>query len=181
MPAPENEIPQMDINKRILQFIETEGLKLSELADILDVPRSRLSHIKSGRNKPNIEFITKMLLKFPNLNPEWLLLGTGRMYKVPPHNIEIKKEEDNIQNTQNNISASPHGQNQQTPLFSQSTQSQTSQQDSLEDHTEPTSTDNINTQPNKTEVHLHSSQQPEPERILILFPDHTFVTYKERK
>ena len=180
MPAPEKEIPQMDINKRILQFIETEGLKLSELADILDVPRSRLSHIKSGRNKPNIEFITKMLLKFPNLNPEWLLLGTGRMYKVPPHNIEaIKKEEDKIQN--NTPTYDPPKDTQQPDLFSAAPQNRTTNQENKQNDTETASHENTNNQTDNTEIHIHSSHHPEPERILILFPDHTFVTYKERK
>ncbi len=90
------DISSKDVNKRIILFMETQGFKLSEFADYLGIPRSRMTHIKNGRNKPNLEFIVKLLNKFPNLNPEWLLLGKGSMFKVPPHQAdkESKKDKD---------------------------------------------------------------------------------------
>ena len=80
------------INQRIMQFLNAEGFRLGEFADKLGIPRSRMTHIKNNRNKPNIDFIIKMLYTFKNLNPEWLLLGEGSMYKVPPHKIIVESE-----------------------------------------------------------------------------------------
>lgn len=112
------------INDRIMMFVEAEGFKLSEFADKLGIPRSRMTHIKNKRNKPNIDFIVKLLETFPNLNPEWLLLGVGSMYKKPVH----KSEPVGIQaNTQPPLfqQANPNSQTT-TPQTASSTNNQTS-------------------------------------------------------
>lgn len=66
---------------RLQRFLDLEQLTPARLADILDVQRSGLSHILSGRNKPGFDFINKLLIKFPSLNSEWLITGKGRVYK----------------------------------------------------------------------------------------------------
>jgi hypothetical protein len=45
------------------------------------VQRSSISHLISGRNKPSLEFIQKILSRFPEVNTEWLLNGFGEMLK----------------------------------------------------------------------------------------------------
>ena len=69
------------MNNRLQQFLELENITPARLADTLGVQRSGLSHILSGRNKPGYEFITKLLLKFPRIISEWLLVGKGKPYK----------------------------------------------------------------------------------------------------
>ena len=69
------------MNNRLQQFLELENITPARLADTLGVQRSGLSHILSGRNKPGYEFITKLLIKFPHINSDWLLLGKGKPYK----------------------------------------------------------------------------------------------------
>ncbi len=69
------------MNRRLQQFLDLEQLSPARLADILGIQRSGISHILSGRNKPSYDFITRFLAKFPNINPEWLLLGKGKPYK----------------------------------------------------------------------------------------------------
>lgn len=66
---------------RILQFLASKSLSPTHFADLLKVQRSGVSHILAGRNKPSYDFIAKMLLTFPSINAEWLLLGRGEMYK----------------------------------------------------------------------------------------------------
>ena len=66
------------MNRRLQQFLELEQLKPAQFADIMGIQRSNVSHILSGRNKPGFEFIQKFLLKFPTVNPDWLLLGKGK-------------------------------------------------------------------------------------------------------
>jgi transcriptional regulator with XRE-family HTH domain len=66
---------------RILKFLSLENLSPTRFADLLGVQRSGVSHILAERNKPSFDFIEKMLLAFPNLNAEWLLLGKGEVYK----------------------------------------------------------------------------------------------------
>jgi transcriptional regulator with XRE-family HTH domain len=64
---------------RIKQYIEQKGISAGELAVMLDVQRSNISHILNGRNKPGASFIEKLLLTFPDLNARWLLTGAGHM------------------------------------------------------------------------------------------------------
>jgi len=68
------------IKDRIFKLLNEEKLSSSKFADILDVQRSSISHIISGRNKPSLDFIQKVLRNFPSVNPDWLILGKGEMY-----------------------------------------------------------------------------------------------------
>ena len=67
------------MKERIKEFIDSKGIQPSELAIMLEVQRSNISHILNGRNKPGALLIEKMLLVFPELNARWLLTGKGNM------------------------------------------------------------------------------------------------------
>lgn len=69
------------MNNRIIELIKAENLTAIKFAERLDVQPSNISHIISGRNKPGYDFIVKVLERFPTINPDWLLLGKGSMYK----------------------------------------------------------------------------------------------------
>lgn len=69
------------MKERLEKFIKSEGLTPSRFAEIMAVQPSSISHIIGGRNKPSYDFIEKILLRFPKLNPDWLLLGKGTMYR----------------------------------------------------------------------------------------------------
>ena len=62
---------------RLKKWMESEGLKSSELADNIGVNRATISHILSGRNKPSIDFLQKLLNTYPDLNSNWLITGIG--------------------------------------------------------------------------------------------------------
>jgi plasmid maintenance system antidote protein VapI len=79
--------------------MKKEGLTNSKFASILGIQRSNITHIVDGRNKPSFNFIEKFMAKFPHVNIEWLLTGTGEMYKqsevtVKQNEATVKKNED---------------------------------------------------------------------------------------
>lgn len=82
------------MNKRIQQFLEIENLSPSKLADMLGLQRSGISHILAGRNKPSYDFILKFLRTFQNINPDWLLMGKGKIYRNG-ENDQNNQNEDN--------------------------------------------------------------------------------------
>ncbi len=47
----------------------------------IEVQRSSISHILSGRNKPSLEFVLKVLKVFPKIDLFWLLNGVGNFPK----------------------------------------------------------------------------------------------------
>jgi transcriptional regulator with XRE-family HTH domain len=69
------------MNDRLSQFLSTEQLTPTRFADEIDVQRSGISHILSGRNKPGYDFLEKFIKRFPAVNIEWLITGRGKMYK----------------------------------------------------------------------------------------------------
>jgi len=81
------------INDRISLVIDYLGISASQLATKLGVQRSGISHILSGRNRPGIDFIIKLLHSFPQINSDWLLTGKGEMIKSSsPDKILITQE-----------------------------------------------------------------------------------------
>ncbi|RAU83319.1 helix-turn-helix domain-containing protein [Pontibacter arcticus] len=67
--------------ERIRELITYKNLSASQFADGIEIPRAVLSHIMSGRNKPSLEVITKILQEHDDISLEWLLLGKGQMLK----------------------------------------------------------------------------------------------------
>lgn len=69
------------MKERILSFLQVENKTSSQFAEEIGVQPSSISHIISGRNNPSLDFILKMLGKYSNINPDWLLFGNGEMYR----------------------------------------------------------------------------------------------------
>ncbi len=65
--------------ERILSFIKSKNLTPSQFADEIGVQRSSISHLISGRNKPSLEFIQRIVARYPEMNLQWILNGTGSM------------------------------------------------------------------------------------------------------
>ncbi|SHG34880.1 DNA-binding transcriptional regulator, XRE-family HTH domain [Chryseobacterium oranimense] len=88
----------MTLNERISKVIEYSNLSPSEFADEIDVQRSSISHITSGRNKPSLEFIIKIKSKFPEILWDWLVTGEGEMLKSElsstPSAVESKEQDE---------------------------------------------------------------------------------------
>lgn len=66
-----------DFIKRLEIILEYYGLNASSFADKIGVQRSSLSHLLSGRNKPSLDFILKILDVFPEIDLYWVLNGKG--------------------------------------------------------------------------------------------------------
>ena len=66
-----------DFIKRLQKVMDYYGESASSFAEKAGVQRSSISHILSGRNKPSLEFILKILSSFPEVELYWLLNGKG--------------------------------------------------------------------------------------------------------
>lgn len=81
---------------RIQLILKSKNLSSSQFADEIQVQRSSISHILSGRNKPSLDFVSKILSSYPELNSDWLLFGKGQMIKqekaVQKYTEEIKPD-----------------------------------------------------------------------------------------
>lgn len=70
-----------DFIKRLEIILDYYSLNASSFADKIGVQRSSLSHLLSGRNKPSLDFILKILDVFPDVDLYWILNGKGTFPK----------------------------------------------------------------------------------------------------
>ena len=70
-----------DFIKRLEMILDCYNLSASAFADKISVQRSSLSHLLSGRNKPSLDFIIKVIEVFPEVDLYWILNGTGTFPK----------------------------------------------------------------------------------------------------
>ena len=70
-----------DFIKRLELLLDYYSLNASSFADKIGVQRSSLSHLLSGRNKPSLDFILKILDVFPEVDLYWILIGKGNFPK----------------------------------------------------------------------------------------------------
>lgn len=70
-----------EFTKRLSNFIAELGISAGQFADKIGVPRSSISHLISGRNKPSLDFVLKVVDSYPNLTLNWLLYGNDENHK----------------------------------------------------------------------------------------------------
>ena len=68
------------MKERIAEFLRRENKSSALFAEEIGVQPSGISHILSGRNRPSLDFVLKMLETYPYINVNWLLFGKGNMY-----------------------------------------------------------------------------------------------------
>jgi len=62
---------------RLEKILSFYNLSASSFADKIGVQRSSISHLLTGRNKPSLEFVMKVVNTYPEVNLYWLLNGKG--------------------------------------------------------------------------------------------------------
>jgi len=78
-----------EFSKRLQKIIDYYSESASSFAETIGVQRSSISHILSGRNKPSLEFVLKILSSYPEVELYWLLNGKG---EFPLVTTELKKQ-----------------------------------------------------------------------------------------
>ena len=84
---------QQEFIARIQKIMNYYSLTASALADQLGVLRSSISHLLSERNKPSLDFVLKIINKYPEIDLYWLLYGKGTFPKE-----EVKNPKESIPN-----------------------------------------------------------------------------------
>ena len=66
-----------DFAKRLQKILDYYSVSATAFSEELDVNRSTISHLLSGRNKPSLEFVMKVLQRYPEVDLYWFLNGKG--------------------------------------------------------------------------------------------------------
>jgi transcriptional regulator with XRE-family HTH domain len=70
------------MKERINKIMEMKGMNSTQFAAATGIKTATLSHIFSGRTYPSTEVITKILEKFSEICPDWILFGKGEMLRA---------------------------------------------------------------------------------------------------
>ena len=81
-----------DFVKRLEIILDYYSLNASSFADKIGVQRSSMSHLLSGRNKPSLDFVMKIMEVFPDVDLYWILNGTGSFPKNEDQSLNSKDE-----------------------------------------------------------------------------------------
>lgn len=65
---------------RINLILRAKNITARQFAEEIGIQPSGMSHILSGRNNPSLEFVTKVIRRYPEIDANWLLLGKGEMF-----------------------------------------------------------------------------------------------------
>ena len=97
----------MDLVTRIRKVIDESELSSAAFADKIGVQRSSISHILSGRNKPSLDFILKVLDAFPTVHSDWLLLGISKSNPITNLEIDLFSEREQEIESKPSVKAQP--------------------------------------------------------------------------
>jgi transcriptional regulator with XRE-family HTH domain len=103
-----------DLNQKIIQLVEALNIPYSQFADEISVSRPILSHIITGRNKPSLEVIQKIITRFPELGYKWYLdnedlpINMLTNIVIERRTPEVSKEEKQIENDKGKSQTTPN-------------------------------------------------------------------------
>lgn len=80
----------MSINQRFSILMKELNFYPSSLAKEIGVSQSSIKQVVDGENLPSAKVLVPLLEKFPLINMNWLLLGTGEMFLTENGNTEEK-------------------------------------------------------------------------------------------
>lgn len=71
----------MSDTERILEIIKVKDLNNIQFCSATGISPASLSHITSNRSKPTLSILRNVIAGFPDINPEWVMMGTGPMFR----------------------------------------------------------------------------------------------------
>ena len=74
---------------RIKQLMDAQHMNQQAFANYIGVNGASLSSIFTGRTSPTLNIVNAIKNRFPNVNTDWLLYGTGGMFNLP-QNVSAK-------------------------------------------------------------------------------------------
>lgn len=87
---------EKSVNQRIRRIIENKSLSVNAFANAISVAQGTLASMLNRGSEPSTKTINAVLSAFPDINPDWLLTGSGEMYlsdALQPHAEKLSKND----------------------------------------------------------------------------------------
>ena len=72
---------------RINLILRAKNITARQFAEEIGIQPSGMSHILGGRNNPSLDFVSKVLRRYPEIDANWLIMGKGEMYSSPQSSV----------------------------------------------------------------------------------------------
>ncbi|MCL2027920.1 MAG: helix-turn-helix domain-containing protein [Bacteroidales bacterium] len=164
---------------RIELILKTQNLTPTQFADAIGIQRSSMSHILARRNNPSLDFVTKVLNRFPEINAEWLISGKNQMLNIatshptpsPTHTPEINTQIPEFEWNNEIVENDEETLHKETQRENVETQHNKMQRENVEtpDYASPQKIPSTNQR--------DLNQNSDIERIIVFFTDGTFRSY----
>ena len=79
-----------DVNQRIVKLMEVQQVTARRFASEIGIQASTVSNIVNERNSPSLEVLQRILSTYPSVSPDWLILGSGSMYREINDSQQLK-------------------------------------------------------------------------------------------
>ncbi len=161
------------MEERLAFIMKAKNLSMTRFADEIEVQRSSMSHVMNGRNKASLDFIRRILKRFPDINPDWLLFGKGSMSRqdvqmeLDTGNESAEKLED-LKNESEEKSRKITALENELRLLKEAQRNQVKQV-----------ADNKSVQ--EEDAAIYGAQRRDIEYIVTFYSDKTFREYKPEK
>lgn len=186
--------------ERISLVLKTKNITPAQLADELGVQRSGISHILNGRNKPSLDFVQKLVKRYPDINLNWMMFGEGAMMNPYPYKSVVEERDRKILNAQptivglfpedsmedETVSENKHpAQDFEQELMDEKSFEEIKENDEYEipERTDTPKESKAAHEPVSHTIHTSSNERPvvknnrEISRIIIFYKDKSFVEY----
>lgn len=150
-----------DFTHRLQLLLDHYHLTASAFADSINVQRSGISHILSGRNKPSLDFVMRVTDVYKDVSLSWLLYGKGKFPNVVDKNsVPTEKIEEEALKVPNSVKQSAG-----TNLFSEAIDNVQSDLDL----------------PEPINKAKQAVKTPHITNIVVFYDDGTFSSYNPRR
>ncbi len=93
------------MEERFSMLLKAKNITAAKLADEIKAQPSSVSHILSGRNKPGLELIQKILNTYKDISPDWLINGKGPMFRG---GVDLFTQGNSVENEKSKIKKSAY-------------------------------------------------------------------------
>ncbi|MBR9859607.1 helix-turn-helix transcriptional regulator [bacterium] len=86
-----------DINLRVQKIIDQVASSKAEFSQKTGISAVVLSHISSGRNKVSLAAVQQILKAYPDISPDYLVMGKGPIFLEKDNEMVLRLEQSLLQ------------------------------------------------------------------------------------
>jgi transcriptional regulator with XRE-family HTH domain len=167
-----------DHTQRIIHLLQDKKMSATQFSEAIGIQRAAMSHITSGRNNPSADVITKIIDRFEDINPRWLLTGKGTMKVLPDRPPDDRQSVSEIEKEKG---VSPSG--RETDLFQTNTSAGDVIQTATQRHDEKRRPETVNQADNNSkivekEIYIYKDKPSKAiDKLIIFYSDHSYETF----